>query len=271
MRQFLKLVLSFLGLGKPKAPFNMKNLAVFDFDHTVVDDNSDTAVLKLVDKSKISPELRQLQKADEGWTAFMQGVFDVLHQNKILESNISLLIKSIPEVKGIKNLILELHNNLNYDVIIISDSNTYFINVWLQANNLSSRVLHVFSNPAQFDEQGLLNIKMYHVQNTCNLSTKNMCKGSILENFIKSQAEKDINYQKVVYVGDGQNDFCPILRLGINDVACVRNKYKCADLVKKAQEDEPLGNGLKYSLKAQVCFWDNGQQILDFLRSGVNL
>lgn len=30
------------------------------------------------------------------------------------------------------------------------------------------------------------------------------------------------HYQRIVYVGDGGNDFCPILRLGKNDVAFVR-------------------------------------------------
>ena len=30
------------------------------------------------------------------------------------------------------------------------------------------------------------------------------------------------NYERIVYVGDGGNDYCPVLRLGKNDVALVR-------------------------------------------------
>lgn len=249
-------------------PINMPNLAVFDFDHTVIDDNSDTAVTKLVDKNKISRELKELHRA-EGWTAYMQGIFHVLHGNNVTEAGIANLIGGLPEVKGLKKLITELHDNMNYDIIIISDSNTYFINTWLQANNLTSKVLKVFSNPAQFSENGLLDIKMYHIQESCKLSTRNMCKGMILEDFIKSQADSGVSYEKVVYVGDGQNDFCPILRLGENDIACVRNNYKCADLVRRSKEGKHVdeSDGKKYFIEPQVCIWDDGAQILDFLRN----
>lgn len=244
----------------------MKNLAVFDFDHTIIDDNSDTAVMKLVDKSKFPPEHKELHKVD-GWTAFMQGVFDVLHQNNVMEADIAKLIKNIPAVKGLKELILELHDNMDFDVIIISDSNTYFINLWLKENDLASKILKVFSNPAKFNEKGLLTIKMYHVQDSCKLSTRNMCKGMIMDDFIKTQSERGIIYDKVVFVGDGQNDFCPILRLNGNGIACCRNNYKCVDLVRKAKAGQNISpnDSTKYTIKADLCIWETGQDILNFL------
>ncbi|CAG9768610.1 unnamed protein product [Ceutorhynchus assimilis] len=253
-----------------KKPKIMKNLAVFDFDHTIIDDNSDTAVMKLVDKSKFSPQLKELHK-EEGWTAFMQGVFDVLHENRKTELDISKLIENISEVSGVKNLIIELHDNMDYDVIIISDSNTYFIEHWLQQNNLSSKILKVFSNPAEFDQNGLLKVEMYHIQDSCKLSTRNMCKGMIMEDFIKAQSKLGIIYNKIAYVGDGQNDFCPILRLNDNGIACCRDNFKCVELVKKAQKDCPINENdkTKYKIKAQLCVWQNGQDILDFLRKSI--
>lgn len=245
----------------------MKNLAVFDFDHTIIDDNSDTAVMKLIDKSKFPSELFTLRNT-KGWTAFMQEVFKILHQNNITEPQIYSLIKTLLEVDGIKLLITKLHDNFNYDVIIISDSNTYFINSWLQVNNLTSKVLNIFSNPAQFDESGLLNINMFHVQNVCKLSTRNLCKGMILEDFINDQSNKGIIYNKVVYVGDGYNDLCPILRLKKSDLACCRDNYKCAQLVKAIQEGKPLDGTdySKYELKAEVCIWNSGCDILTYLK-----
>lgn len=245
----------------------MKNLAVFDFDHTVIDDNSDTAIMKLIDKSKFPSDLFTLCNT-KGWTAFMQGVFEILYQNNVTDSQIDTFIKNLLEVDGMKLLITELHDSLNYDVIIISDSNTYFINSWLQVNNLTSKVLKVFSNPAQFDENGLLNIKMFHVQDICKLSTMNLCKGMIMEDFIKEQSKRGIVYNKVVYIGDGYNDLCPILRLKKSDVACCRDNYKCAHLVKAIQEGKPLdGNDYsKYELNAEVCIWNGGYDILTHLK-----
>ncbi|KAL1514167.1 hypothetical protein ABEB36_003471 [Hypothenemus hampei] len=245
----------------------MKNLAVFDFDYTIIDDNSDTAVMKLVDENKFSPELKELYKSD-GWTKFMQEVFKVLHDNSVSESDIASLIANISEVRGLKDLIRKLHDTMGYDVIIISDSNTYFINLWLKANNLSSKVLKVFSNPAYFNEQGLLMINMFHVQDSCKLSTENMCKGMIMEDFIKDQSKNSIIYDKILYVGDGQNDLCPILRLNNNKaLACCRKNYKCANLIKKIKEGQLRDNDLygKYEIKANIFIWETGYDILEFL------
>ncbi|KAH1004767.1 hypothetical protein HUJ05_005545 [Dendroctonus ponderosae] len=235
----------------------MKNLAVFDFDHTIVDTNSDTAVMDLVDKSKFPPDLRKLHKS-AGWTAFMQAVFNVLHENQVTEPDIAGLIRRLPGVAGIKHLIQTLHDSMDYDVIIISDANTYFINAWLEENGLSSKILKVYSNPGAFNEQGRLEIEMFHDQDSCQLSTRNLCKGQIMQDFIKEQSKRGIVYRRVVYVGDGHNDFCPILRLGSTGVACCRKAYQCADLVQNAPNTE-------HRLKAQVCIWENGQEVLEFL------
>ncbi|XP_066260154.1 pyridoxal phosphate phosphatase PHOSPHO2-like [Euwallacea similis] len=255
-----------LSMFHPKKSQIMKNLAVFDFDHTVIDDNSDTAVMTLIDKSKFSPELQKLRKA-EGWTAFMQGVFQVLHENGITKVEISELVRKIPEVRGMKSLISKLYEDLSYDVIIISDSNTYFIDLWLRANNLSSKVLKVFSNPAEFDESGLLKIEMYHLQESCKLSTKNMCKGMIMEDFIKEQSRKGIVYNSVAYVGDGYNDLCPILRLNSKGLACCREKYKCVDMVRRVKNGNCIDDKDQtiYFINAELCAWESGDDILEYV------
>ena len=46
--------------------------------------------------------------------------------------------------------------------------------------------------------------------------------GTILREYLERSAEK---YSRVVYVGDGQNDLCPLLQLGKGDVGVVRKGY----------------------------------------------
>lgn len=241
-----------------------RNLAVFDFDHTIINDNSDTAIMKLVD-NKIPKEVKILHRSD-GWTAFMQGVFKTLHESNIQENAINNLIRNLPAVQGMPDLIKEMNENLNFDVIIISDSNNHFIDLWLEENNLKGNIFKVFSNPAKF-ENGLLKIRMYHLQDYCKLSTKNLCKGQIMEDFINDQRESDIIYETVVYIGDGVNDFCPILRLRDNDVACVRKEYKCVDLVKKSIDGRYVDDdGISRIVKSNVCIWENGYDIIEFIK-----
>lgn len=238
-----------------------KHLAVFDFDHTIVDDNTDTAVIGLLDKSMIPESVTQLHRRD-GWTAYMQAIFDLLHRHNIGESKILNVIVNIKCVEGFYELIKQLRDKLLFDIIIISDSNSYFINSWLSKHGLSDYILKVFTNPAQF-ENDLLKIEMYHHQNYCNLSTKNLCKGQIMMDFINQQKSDGIEYRRIIYAGDGYNDFCPILKLGENDLACVREKYKCADVVKDALTGKFCDElGTPYKVRAKICVWRTGMDIL---------
>ncbi|KAK9879572.1 hypothetical protein WA026_006639 [Henosepilachna vigintioctopunctata] len=241
----------------------MKGLTVFDFDHTIIQENSDTAVADLI-KGGIPSHVKKLHKKD-GWTAFMQGVFDILHHNEVNKNDISDVITKLKPVEGMTNLINDISTHFNYDVIIISDSNMYFINIWLENNGLKEYVLKVFSNPAVFSD-GALKIQMYHIQDYCDFSTKNLCKGQILTDFLEMQKTNNIVYDKVMYIGDGSNDFCPILKLTDCDYAFVRHGYKCIDLVNKAKKGEIHDRfGISQSVKANVFVWKTGYDILKYM------
>ena len=73
----------------------------------------------------------------------------------------------------------------NIDVIIVSDSNTLFIQWVLEKNGMEDMVKDVFSNPAWFDEKGYLRIKCHH-DHSCKFCPVNMCKFEILQEYIKA-------------------------------------------------------------------------------------
>lgn len=246
----------------------MRNLIAFDFDNTIINKNSDIVAMELLPKNKIPDSLRKLYK-DDGWTNFMQGIFKLLYENDFKETNIRSVIEDLEPTNGMCNLVKQLSNKHNYDVIIISDSNSYFIDVWLQKNDLNGNVTKVFTNPAKFNN-GMLEIKMYHLQDTCKLSTKNLCKGQILEDFINEQCQNDINYEKVVYVGDGTNDFCPILRLNDKGLACVRDDYKLSTMVKNTMAGKPIDStNIIHNIKSKVILWKTGIDILNHITKPV--
>ena len=61
--------------------------------------------------------------------------------------------------------LLELSvKELGATIIIISDSNTVFINHILEVNNLDKLVDKVFTTPAEWTVDGRLTIKPYHHQ-----------------------------------------------------------------------------------------------------------
>ncbi|XP_063932114.1 pyridoxal phosphate phosphatase PHOSPHO2-like [Zophobas morio] len=244
----------------------MQNLAIFDFDHTILDDNSDTAILELVDKNEIPQEIKNIQFTD-GWTAFMQAIFTYMYEKGVTVEQILSHVQSLQPVGGMVDLIRNLKMKLNYDLVVVSDSNSVFIKTWLEKHKLETCFTEIFTNPTKI-VGGMFQISPYDDQDVCKLSTRNLCKGKVLDEFIKSQQENGIFYNKLVYVGDGSNDFCPILRLKENDLACVRNNYKLLDLVQKAKRGKYVDNaGKPYMIKSLVCIWNTADDIADFLLS----
>ena len=71
----------------------------------------------------------------------------------------------------------------------------------------------IFTNRSYFNLDGCLSIEPYYYQNWCHLSPTNLCKGHILTEYIlKRSAEDGVHFDRINYVGDGQNDICPALR-----------------------------------------------------------
>ena len=157
---------------------------------------------------------------------------------------------------NMQRLLEEAVDNLEATIIIISDSNSEFIHHILKEYKLSEKVDKVFTNPARWTEEGKLEIGPYHHQETCKLSTENLCKGQILEDYI-GESKKEFSF--VCYVGDGRNDFCPSLRLSENDLTCVRKGFS---LEKYIPQMEQKG----FKVKAEMLLWNDADQILARLK-----
>lgn len=109
-------------------------------------------------------------------------------------------------------------------------------NVMPQSKDMSDFFEEIITNPAEWDESGLLKLRRRidpsGPQHLCKVGcSPNMCKGSAFLFFVcvyLSLSNTDVlvgeeleaflnksgySFDRVVYVGDGHNDFCPILRL----------------------------------------------------------
>ena len=91
-------------------------------------------------------------------------------------------------------------------------------NPHLQHHDLGSIFSEIITNPASFNSAGLLEISRRVPatsadQHSCKVGcSANMCKGQELEAFLERTGGR-AQYDRIVYVGDGSNDFCPLLRL----------------------------------------------------------
>ncbi|XP_028401483.1 pyridoxal phosphate phosphatase PHOSPHO2-like [Dendronephthya gigantea] len=224
-----------------------KLLVIFDFDHTIVDGNTDTWITKLCD------EVKHLQNnKDVCWTDRMAAVFHSLHEKKFTKSDFEKCLQSLPFTEGMKELLgyITCHD---IECVIISDSNSFFIEYLLEFGNITQSVREVYTNPAKWSDSQLLNISHYHTHN-CGQCAANMCKGDVLKSYIR---DTDSFEKTILYIGDGRNDYCATLQMKPSDYVFPREGYT---LMKLLQENVQ-------NAQPKVIPWKNGFDILTTMKS----
>lgn len=221
-------------------------LVVFDFDHTVVDGNTDTWITKLSDDVKPI-----LKTSDVCWTDRMNAVFCKLHEKNFRKSDFDKCLQTLPFTKGMKEL-LTFISSQSINCVIISDSNTYFIDHLLKAANLRKVFSEIHTNPGCWNDLEKLCVEYYH-SHSCHRCPANLCKGNALKAYIKNN---NVAHQKIVYIGDGRGDYCPTLQLQGSDYVFARENYTLLGLL---QQNPPHQN-------PSVISWRDGFDILSELK-----
>lgn len=128
----------------------------------------------------------------------------------------------------------------------------------LQHHGLTDIFSEIITNPASFTADGLLEVTRRVLasdpkQHKCTVGcSANMCKGEELEAYLERQGGRS-TYDRIVYIGDGSNDFCPLLRLTKNDLALVRFDYSLARRI--AKEGETAG------MTVPVSYWEGAWEV----------
>lgn len=183
---------------------------------------------------------------------------------KVSPDRVRSVMETIPFTAGMTDLLTFIaEHKSTIDCIVISDSNTMFIDWILHASGLRAAVDQVFTNPAKFNELGYMEVQCYH-SHDCKRCPVNLCKKKVLELYLSEQSDAGVVYERVFYVGDGGNDLCPTSCLRGHDVAMPRKGYTLEKLLAKleGQEDDT-------SLKAKVIAWSSGTDILQELKASI--
>ncbi|XP_053355073.1 pyridoxal phosphate phosphatase PHOSPHO2 [Clarias gariepinus] len=235
-----------------------KTLMVFDFDHTLVDRNSDLWVIQCTPEQSLPAWLKNSYQRGR-WTEYMGRVFSYIAEQSVGPDTIREMMQTIPFTQGMIELMEFIgQNKSDIDCIIVSDSNTLFIEWILEAGGVTGAVDRIFSNPASIDHRGCIEIECFH-SHACEDCPVNMCKQKVLTDFKDKQADTGVHYQTVCYVGDGTNDYCPVKVLNEQDFVMPRKGYSLEKLLVKSKHE---GN----TPKAQVIPWSNGTEILNQLQ-----
>ncbi|XP_046888898.1 probable phosphatase phospho1 [Hypomesus transpacificus] len=239
-------------------------LVLFDFDETIVNENSDDAVVRAAPGQQLPDWLRESYREGH-YNEHMQRVLAYMAEQGVSEDSIRSVIEKIPPTPGLLALFqyLLIHQQ-DYEMVVVSDANMYFIEAWLEYAGARHLFQRIFTNPASFNPEGSLILLPFH-SHSCQRCPENMCKQVILQDYLaRRQQERGCPFQRVFYVGDGANDICPSLALGPKDTAFPRREFPMHRLLAQMQEAKPA------SFHASVVPWDTGEDVVDYLKKIVD-
>jgi len=225
-----------------------RQLVVFDFDWSLADQDSDRWIFEV-----LAPELRRKMKelkSEVQWTDLVAQLLQEIHALGITKAQIEHALSIMPfhpaMIRGVKDL--KAASTPQTTFFCLSNANSVFISTILKSKGLDTLFHEIVTNPAEWDPSGLLKLSRRvdpsGPQHKCTIGcSPNMCKGEELEAFL----ERNPAYDRVIYVGDGKNDFCPVLRLRSEDMVLCR-RYR-------GLEQRILKEGEKEQLRCKVRHW----------------
>ncbi|KAK9905585.1 hypothetical protein WJX75_002525 [Coccomyxa subellipsoidea] len=196
-----------------------RTMVVFDFDWSLVEENSDTWVLDQLGATEI---FKQLKATVMPWTELMDASLLAAHEKLGKHrQDIAEACASTPFAACMRQAVVDLAAR-GCDLVIVSDANSFFIEAILQHHGLLEHFKEVHTNRATW-EGGALHVRPHHQgaePHGCPNCPANLCKGKVMEQLLLQQ-----NYSRVVFLGDGAGDLCPSTRLGPRDFVLSREFY----------------------------------------------
>uniref|UniRef100_A0A8C5EQN2 Phosphoethanolamine/phosphocholine phosphatase 1 n=2 Tax=Gouania willdenowi TaxID=441366 RepID=A0A8C5EQN2_GOUWI len=236
-------------------------LIFFDFDETIVDETSDDMVVQAAPGKHLPGWLQDTYQPGR-YNEYMQRVLAYLAEQGVTENIIRSIMEKIPATPGMLTLFQYLRNrsSLDFEVVLVSDANTFFIESWLQRAGVRHLFNRIFTNPATFNKDGRLVMRPFH-SHDCLRCPDNMCKQVVVRDYVARRTqERGRPYQRVFYVGDGANDFCPALSLGPRDVVFPRRDFPMHKLIIETHEAMPG------EFKAVTVPWASAEEVVQRLR-----
>uniref|UniRef100_A0AAY4A265 Phosphatase phospho1 n=2 Tax=Denticeps clupeoides TaxID=299321 RepID=A0AAY4A265_9TELE len=247
-------------MAEMSPPQSARFLVLFDFDETMVSESSDDAVVRAAPGQALPAWLRAAFRPGR-YNEHMQRILAYLWEQGVTEESIRREVERIPATPGLPALLdfLRSHRR-DFECVVLSDANTYFIEAWLQRAGARQLFLEVITNPASFDADGRLALLPFH-SHGCPRCPENMCKQLVLQEYLlRRLRERGGDFQRVFYIGDGANDVCPSLVLREQDTALARRDFPMHRMLVDMRPG---------AFKASVVPWASGEDVVDCLRKFV--
>ncbi|KAL4508381.1 hypothetical protein ABPG72_003685 [Tetrahymena utriculariae] len=235
---------------------NQCDLYVFDFDYTIIEENSDTCFYNLFENGKLPKELADIEDENQ-WTAFMNKVLTYIKQKVgVTSQQLKAELEKCHLIGGMKELFEKIKSK-GSDIIIVSDANSNFIKWIVEKNEISHLFTAIYTNPCIIENDQLV-IKRFYESHECTYctGTPNMCKSKIIREHLAKYPGK---YENIHYFGDGSNDFCPMFHLkDSNSTGYVRSGFALEKRI-----NNYFNNPDAEPFKCKMVYWRQAYDFLD--------
>lgn len=228
---------------------NNKILFIIDMDHTILNGNTDYIIRDLI----TGDDLEFTKLKNLSWSKTMNEIFKKINLRKKTIQEIKEKVTSLDLNHGFKELFQFLYRNKEkFKVIILSGANTIFVKWIIEKFKLELIIDDICSYIGNEDKLNeLFYIKDLHESN-CQMCDIGFCKKkALLDRYLNEK------YYFKVYIGDGCNDFCPITKYEINDLAFVKKYSPLNEMLNKQR--------FQQQVKCPIIYWESGLQIIDKL------
>ncbi|KAG0026868.1 hypothetical protein BGZ81_006043 [Podila clonocystis] len=239
-------------------------LACFDFDWSLIETDSDRFVIEA-----LSPILRQKLEASEmQWTDLQNECLKEFHEQGGSPNVIENALSRIPMDPAMIQSCQRLKAN-GWTLAIVSDANSVYIEGILKHYGIRSLFSHVITNPARWDREGRLHIQRLVPRDTphgcpVGVCSLNICKGQEVDKLLQLHGDHHTISSTaatplMIYVGDGQNDYCPALRLQKDDIYFVRRGRSLEKFLSKG------GPKIQEAIQGRIVYWNSPTDIFNEL------
>ena len=236
-----------------------KTLLIFDFDKTILNDDSFGHIIL----NTLTKEELQIiyNNRNEDWVDGYNYALKQLKSHGITKEKFNEMLNQISLTQGMSELFNYIKEKKeNYDSIILSSNYEYVIKYILNKNNIIDIFLDIITNPsreANQDEKEQFIYVLKKQEHNCKICNPCSCKKNEFKEFCNTHDMN--NYDKVIFICDGFNDFCLAVDLGENDITLMRKNFA---LYKKIKS-----KNFENNLKCKVQAWESGNDIINYLET----
>ena len=198
---------------------------------------------------------------NENWVDGYNYALKQLKSHGITKEKFNEMLNQISLTQGMSELFNYIKEKKeNYDSIILSSNYEYVIKYILNKNNIIDIFLDIITNPsreANQDEKEQFIYVLKKQEHNCKICNPCSCKKNEFKEFCNTHDMN--NYDKVIFICDGFNDFCLAVDLGENDITLMRKNFA---LYKKIKS-----KNFENNLKCKVQAWESGNDIINYLET----